>query len=98
MKLYKDKELTEEEEVLDLGIVTAGDSKTYTYYLKNDTKQDLTDLKFSIPHSEVEILRSPEKIEAWGVAEIVIKWSPSITLKKALLTELNIKGFEIYKL
>ena len=40
MKIYKDWELSQPIETLDLGIVQVGDSKDYTFYIHNEWNPD----------------------------------------------------------
>ena len=96
MKLYKNKELTEEITILDLGIVEAGEVKEYTFYIKNDTDAEVKKLNFSVENKEVSIVKSPEILPKKESAELKIKWSPSITLKQGLKAELKITGIELY--
>jgi len=98
MKIYKDKGLTiEVDNELDLGIVDAGKSKTYKYYIVNETSNDLVDLVVSTVSSELEIIQYPIQIKAHGSSEIILKWTPSITIKKGLKASLVFKASEIIK-
>ena len=96
MKIYKDASLTKPVDILDLGIVQADDSKEYLFYVYNDTKADLKNLKFKISHKEVEILDAPKTIDSKSLAKLKIKWSPSLTLKEGLKTKIEIKGVELW--
>jgi len=96
MKLFKDKNLSEEIEELDLGIVEAGESKKFVFYVLNDSMAYLKNLKFEIEHSEVKILDFPEKLQANKNGELLIEWNPSITLKEGLKAQLKISGTELW--
>ena len=96
MKIFKDKELTQEVEVLDLGIVPAGETKKYTFFVYNELKADLKELEFKIAHKEVKILSSPVLMNAESKDDLVIEWSPSITLKEGLKAALLIDGLELW--
>ena len=98
MKLYKDAELTKEvkHDKLDFGMVLAGDSQEYTYYVYNDTLAELASLTFNTENPEVKVIEAPEKLPSFGSAMLKIKWSPSVTLKEGLKSHLRIKGYEIY--
>lgn len=97
MKIFKDKQLTQEVTTLNLDSVLAGESKTYEFYAFNELHVRVENLEFSVEHKEVEVLDYPKKLQAKEIGTILIKWSPSITLKKGLKAELKIKGFEIYE-
>ena len=96
MKIYKDKNLTQEIELLDFGIVLAGESKTFTFYVLNNSNALLKDLEFTVDHDELEILKSPNELTAQAVGDLVIEWSPSVTLKEGLKSQLKIKGTELW--
>ena len=96
MRLFADKELKQELLTLDLGIVLAGDSKRYEYFLANDTDAEVVDIKLAIAHDDVKILKAPSELIANEVGMVLIEWSPSITIKKGLKTEVTITGAEIY--
>lgn len=96
MKLYKDKELTQIVESLDLGVLEAGKTKQYVYFIYNDTPAELTKIKIEVSHKEVKIVNPIEYLKPNGIGSLVLEWSPSITLKEGLKTELNISASEIY--
>ena len=89
----------EEQEIdrLDLGIVVAGESKEYEYYLYNDTIAEAIDLKVEVPNKEVEVLESPKTLASKTKGLVKIKWSPSVTLKQGLQTVIKLSGAELYK-
>ncbi|MFW6173858.1 MAG: hypothetical protein ACOC5T_08950 [Elusimicrobiota bacterium] len=104
--LNKDKE---EIEVLDLGIVEAGKSKDYVFYIENNTDGKLIDIEVSLGsinqdekelkriREEVEIISSPTILHPYGTDVFKLKWSPNLTLKKGLKTTIRFKGKELYK-
>ena len=96
MKIYKDSALSIEIELLDLGIVQAGDSKEYEFYIYNETVAELVDLSFSIDSKEVEILSYPKTLKSKEKSELKLKYSPSINLKQGLKVILKFKGAEVY--
>lgn len=91
MKLYSDKDLLDEITVLDLGIVEAGDVKEYIFYVQNDTDAYLKEIEFTVDHQEVDVVEAPFELSGRAVAELKIKWTPSITLKEGLRTPLRIR-------
>lgn len=97
MKLYADAELTKEVKDLDFGIVLAGDVKKVEFYLFNDTVANVVELKPSVDNTEVAVISHPTEIKSNTSAPIVFSWAPSITLKKGLRTQLNLKFFELYE-
>jgi hypothetical protein len=99
MKIYKDKDLKEEIDAntLDFGIVKAGEKQRYLFYIYNDTNGKLVDLEFFVDNKEVKIEIAPKTIEANKVEELILVWSPSVTLKQGLKgTKLSMKIGELY--
>lgn len=96
MRIFKDSLLKEEIKTLDLGIVTAGEKKEFTFYVLNEKKATLKDIKFSVEHSEVKILSAPESLEPEQSKKLVIQWFPSVTLKQGLRTLLKYEASELW--
>ncbi len=99
LKFYKDKELTQEitdNSVLPLGIVSAGDSKEFKFYVYNDSKATLLDLQFIVTNEEVEILEAPKEMAPLSVDELVIKWSPSIDIQDELDAPFRVTGRALF--
>jgi hypothetical protein len=97
MKIYKDKNLTQElVEILDFGILEAGNTKQFTFYILNDTNAHLKELEFTIEHKELKILEYPQDLTAQTVGKLIIEWNPSITLKEGLKANLRVSGKELW--
>lgn len=96
MKIFKDKNLTQESEILDFGILEAGDTKQFTFYVSNDSLAFLKELEFIVEHKELEIEEAPHELLAYASDKIVIKWEASVTLKEGLKAILHVKGKELW--
>ena len=96
MKIYKDRNLTDEVTTLDLGILPAGERFDYTFYVFNNSEATLRDMEFKVDHPEIMIMDYPEALAPQGIDKLVIRWIPSITLKEGLKVELKIIGKELY--
>lgn len=96
MKIYKNNNLTEQIDKLKLGIVSAGYSKQFTFYVYNDSRAHLRNLSFSVEHEEVKIIKNPEEMLPESKETLIIEWSPKVTLKEGLETQLKIKGEELW--
>lgn len=96
MKIYEDKALIKEIEILDLGIVPAGETKRFTFYVLNDSKAHLRILKFTVAHDEVKVIDAPEELTTQAKGELILEWSPSVTLKQGLKAQLRISGIELW--
>jgi len=96
MKLL-DKQENIIENTIDLGIVEAGKSKEYVFYLYNDMADEVIDIKLDLENPEVEVVKIPSDLGVKGKDELKIKWSPSLTTKKGLKVSFKIKATELYK-
>jgi hypothetical protein len=94
MKLFKDKDLTVEVSVLDLGILEAGQTQQYTFWVYNDTKAYLKELEFTIEHKEIKLIEAPKELESHGIGELRFSWSPAVTLREGLKAPLKIRAKE----
>lgn len=96
MQLFKDAALTDQIITLDLGIVPAGETKSYTFYLYNDTDAELIDIVVACNHVEVRVVRAPETLLAKASAALEVSWSPAVTVKQGLHTEVVFSGKELW--
>ncbi len=96
MRIFTDRDLTHETTILDLGILEAGEEKEFTFYVLNNTSAKLERLNFTIAHNEVEVIKFPEQLLPNENQELVIKWSPSITLKEGLKARVRVQGKELW--
>jgi len=96
MQIFKDEKLTEEISLLDLGTAIAGQTKSYTFFIKNDLKVKVEDLEFFIENKEVVINNYPKFLNPSESGSLVVTWTPSLKVKKGLKTELRVKGYELY--
>jgi len=96
MQIFKDEKLKEEVNLLDLGTAIAGQSKSYTFYIKNELNVKVEDLEFSIENKEIVINNAPKFLNPNESSSLVITWKPSLTVKKGLKTELRVRGYELY--
>lgn len=96
MQIFRDRQLTEEIGLtLDLGRVDAGETKRFTFWLKNDSKSLLENLAFEVDHPEVAIIKAPKNMTYSAVEELIIEWSPSVTLEEGLKTNIKVTGRRI---
>ena len=97
MKIFADAELKEEvTTLLDLGIVEAGSTREFTFWLSNDSLAVIQDLEINIDHSEARILEAPRDLAPRGVAPFTIEYAPSVTLKQGLKTQILFKARELW--
>ena len=82
---------------IDLGILEAGKTKTYTYTVYNETEAEVIDIKFVLGNKEVTVIKSPQKMYPKGKDEITLQWAPSLSVKKGLKTTIKLTGTELYR-
>ena len=87
------KEIT----TLDFGIVEAGQSKIFEYFLYNNSGAEVSNIKVEIINKEVEILGYLKELHPLEKGLLRIRWSPSIKLKQGLKSLIKISGTELYK-
>ena len=106
MKIYKDKDLQEElEEIIDLGIVDAGDVKTFNFWLLNDTPYELVRFTYELKKidretdkvtqeisEEAKVIRAPEGFLPNTSNSIIIEYAPLVTMERGLKVSLQIRG------
>ena len=97
MKVFKDPDFKEELNELNLGRVDAGFSKEFTFYLLNESGAKLENIKFLINHPEISLVKVPSTMNESGKDTLILKWSPTITLKEALKTNFTIEQEELYE-
>ena len=82
---------------IDLGILEAGNSKTYTFVAYNDSYAEVVDLEIKSINNEVEVKNYPKTLSPQEKSNFDIVWSPSVNIKKALETVLKISCKELYR-
>ena len=94
MRIFTDRNLTQEIQLEDihLGIVPAGETKKYSFWLLNNTNAVYRLLEFTCEHEEIEIIRAPKEIFPQASEELVIQWNCSVTLEEPLRTIIRING------
>jgi len=97
MRIFKDSSLIEEIQDLDLGIVSAGESKQFIFYVYNDSLASLINLEFSTASSEIKIIEAPKELKYKESEKLVLEYNPEVTLKQGLHAELFVKAQELYK-
>lgn len=96
MRYYQDEALIQEIPVIKLGIVQAGESKEFTFWVYNDSRGHLRKVEFSINHPEVTIIKAPTKLNSQGKDKLVIQWKPLITLKEKLSVTIVVNADELF--
>jgi len=94
MKIYKEKELKTPIDTLDLGKVLAGETKKYTFFVYNESTNNLINLEYSIDSSEIKIISSPKELKSKEQGLLEIEFISSVTLKEPKRVKLEVKGLE----
>ena len=98
VKLYTDASLRTLLPDLDLGTVEVGTTQQFTVYAHNETIATLLNIvvTFNPRYAGLEVISAPETIGPNQTVPIVIRWSPPLTLRKALETTVSIRYKELY--
>lgn len=96
MKIYSDKERTQEVKSVDFGIVEVGQTKDLIFYVYNNTQGVLKKLEFKFGNTQVEVVSAPMEIAPESIEVLKIRWTPNLKLKEGLKTSLTVEGVEIY--
>lgn len=96
MKFYKDITLKESVDYLDFGEVEISRTKELALYVLNDSPHKIKHLEFTAG-PEVQVLQAPEELKSEEMGVLKVKWVPNIKNKKALNTDIQVKGVEIYE-
>jgi hypothetical protein len=96
MKFYNAENSTAPIEELDLGTVEAGKTKDFQFFIHNDSEAFLDKIEISTDSSEVKIISAPKTLKANEKVSFFVQYSPSITLKQGLKTNIKISAYEIW--
>lgn len=106
MKIYKDKDLTEElDELIDLGIVDAGEIEEFEFWLLNDSPHELINLTYELKEidretkkvtdinsEEAKVLEAPKNLNPNESGKLLIEYAPLVSIEKGLRVKLQTKG------
>ncbi len=107
MRIYTDKLLTQElgDKTFDLGIVEAGEVKQFTYWVENDSKLFIKEIKFLVTilnnplnpedKDELFVIEAPENLIPFESKKLIFEWRPSITLEESLQAIVNIEAIKL---
>ena len=110
MKIFRDKELTDEVEnnEIKLGIIDVGDVKTFEFWLLNDTPDELTKLTYKLKKidrktnevtqeisEEAKVISAPEGLKSQASDSIIIEYAALVTIERGLRVQLHFDGKRI---
>ena len=84
-------------EILDLGVVSAGEVKQFEFQVNNDGRGYLRELVFKVDHPEVKISKAPVNLDPNETQSLIVEWAPSIDLEEGLKVKILIEGKKIIK-
>lgn len=99
LKFYKDKGLVNEieDDTFDLGLIDAGDTKQFSFWVYNPSNAVYEDLDFIIEDSETKVLSAPKTMYPKETKELLITCTPDVTIEEPVKTQIRVKGREIWK-
>ena len=108
--MFKDKNLTDEVEnaEINLGIVDAGDVKTFNFWLLNDTPYELVRFTYELKKidretdkvtqeisEEAKVISAPEGLKSQASDSIIIEYAALVTIERGLRVQLHFDGKRI---
>ena len=99
VKIFRNPELTQEitDDDIYLGDISAGHTKIFKFWLKNDSKAHLSHLKFIINHDEAKVTLAPENMLPYATSELIIECTPKVTIEEPILVPIGIKAIVRFK-
>jgi hypothetical protein len=94
--LYYNSECTRKISIIALEGEGIGESSEYNFYLRNEGKSDLTEIKLSCENPQIDIMNFPRELKSGEKGEVIIVWTQS-SERKALETTLYFGANEIYR-
>ena len=96
LEYYYDSECTRKLSIISLEGEGIGESRAYTFYVRNEGKADLEEMKFSSKSPQVVIRNFPRELKSGEKGEIVLVWTQS-SEKKPLDVTWHFSANEIYR-
>ncbi len=99
IRIFKDKELTEEIEDFHFGKVEIGKKATVSFYIQNVSRGILENLEISFPTPEgkqIKVVKMPKVLKQGEVGQLILEWSPSPIFRQGFRTTIQIEGEEVF--
>ena len=96
LKIYSDPACSHAIEIVDFGLVNAGEHGSVEVYIKNVTNNDIVKVEYTTDNKNIEV-RGPSEIKAHESDNLILDWKPPLKLKSALKCELRAKGTTIIR-
>ena len=94
-RFYKDKDLQELFDPIDLGILKAGETKQTKLWLYNGGVYPFQEINLDPQHPELTIIQSPTELKEKSAGVVIIEWSAKIDTKINLKPKLKIEAYEL---
>ena len=98
LKFYKDKSLSQEIEndTFDLGIIPAGETRQFTFWVHNPSLAVYQNLDFILDNKEAKIISAPIDMYSHATDEIIIECTPDINIEAKVEATIRVKGTELW--
>jgi len=97
MKIFNDKNLTEETTTIHLGRVRAGTvGKKILFFMNDKEKISYENIILSIDNTDVTVTPSTFNLDPGETKSVEISWNAPIDFNKALETSIKISADEVY--
>lgn len=95
LALYKDRAALHLFDVEDLGRVRAGETKTITGYLSNNTKFKMKDISYSTGDDDIKILNLPDSLSSFEVTDIQVMFNPDKERRHSLKNWVRLDAIKV---
>jgi hypothetical protein len=102
MKLFSDKDLKQEViKDVDLGDVSLGTSKEYTFYLHNEKNSVVENIKVELENNihkaDIQVLFSPEYLKPKETKPYIFVYTPSLKIEEGLTIGIEVSGINYWR-
>lgn len=85
----------DDNDVISLGKLKAGETKTYTFYIYNSSVFPHEEMKYEFDKNDITVIEAPKELLEKRSAKFIIKWKPKVDIEVALKTTLDIDSYRV---
>ncbi len=94
-RFYKDKDLQELVNPINLGKLKTGQTKQTKLWMYNGGVYPFEEIALDPQHPELTIIEAPTELKEKSAAVVIIEWKAKVDTKINLQPKLKITGFEL---
>ena len=97
-KVFEDKDLTILADPINLGMLKAGETKQFKFFLYNSSIDPYQELKLSVDHQEITVISAPTELKEKTSGQFTLEWKATVDIKRNLKPTLKTEGFKVLPL